>query len=133
MSVEELIDDLDAFIGRNDGMLFTAQQAGIESGYTEIAKRARDEIVRLRGLAADDDEDPVCDRCGQPCCGCYAEQARWLEARLREIREIIQAVDNRAMAVDGPITPTLQEMRQSEIKRIYKLAGGAPRNPGRRL
>ena len=42
--------------------------------------------------------------------------------RLRKIAEIIEAVDNRCMAVDGPVTPTLQEMTQDEIAEIYRLA-----------
>ena len=45
-------------------------------------------------------------------------------SRLRRIREIIEAVDNRCAAVDGPVTPTLQEMKQEEISAIYTLAGG---------
>jgi hypothetical protein len=47
-------------------------------------------------------------------------------ARLRRIREIIELVDNRAIAADGPVTPTLEEMKQSEISEIYHLAGGKP-------
>lgn len=47
-----------------------------------------------------------------------------MKARLREIAEIIESVDNRAMAADGPVTPTLQEMTQDEISRIYYLAKG---------
>lgn len=46
--------------------------------------------------------------------------------RLAEIARIIEAVDNRAMAADGPVTPTLQEMTQAEISRIYALASLAP-------
>lgn len=49
-------------------------------------------------------------------------------ARLRRamdrIAEIIEAVDNRAMAADGPVTPTLEEMTQAEMTEIYKLAKG---------
>ena len=44
--------------------------------------------------------------------------------RLRRIAEIIEAVDNRCMAVDGPVTTTLNEMRQREISEIYELAKG---------
>lgn len=44
--------------------------------------------------------------------------------RLAEIRQIIERVDLRAAAADGPVTPTLQEMTQEEISRIYALAGG---------
>ena len=43
--------------------------------------------------------------------------------RLAEIKQIIEGVDNRAMAGDI-VTPTLQEMTQAEISRIYALAGG---------
>ncbi len=42
--------------------------------------------------------------------------------RLAEIAEIIEAVDQRCMAADGPVTPTLREMQQREISRIYELA-----------
>ena len=44
--------------------------------------------------------------------------------RLNRIAEIIESVDNRCMAADGPVTPTLQEMTQDEISRIYALAKG---------
>ena len=44
--------------------------------------------------------------------------------RLKKIAEIIEGVDNRCMAVDGPVTPTLQEMTQKEISKIYRLAKG---------
>ena len=44
------------------------------------------------------------------------------QERLKQIAEIIERVDNRCMAVDGPVTPTLQEMTQAEISEIYELA-----------
>lgn len=44
--------------------------------------------------------------------------------RLARIAEIIELVDQRAMAADGPVTPTLQEMTQAEISEIYRLATG---------
>ena len=49
---------------------------------------------------------------------------KYLESRLAEIAEIIERVDNRCMAVDGPVPSTLQEMTQEEISKIYKLAKG---------
>lgn len=54
--------------------------------------------------------------------------------RLVRIAEIIEAVDNRCAAADGPVTPTLQEMTPEEIMEIYKLAKGKPmvRNPNKR-
>lgn len=47
-------------------------------------------------------------------------------ARLSRIRQIIEAVDNRCAAVDGPVTPTLKEMTQDEISAIYALACRKP-------
>ena len=46
--------------------------------------------------------------------------------RLSRIAAIIDAVDSRCMACDGPVTPTLKEMTQDEISRIYALAMGKP-------
>lgn len=43
--------------------------------------------------------------------------------RLAEIARIIESVDQRCMA-DGPVTPTLREMTQAELSRIYRLAKG---------
>jgi len=42
--------------------------------------------------------------------------------RLREIADILEAVDNRCMAVDGPVTPTKDEIRADELRTIYRLA-----------
>src|SRR3972149_5958212 len=44
--------------------------------------------------------------------------------RLRLIAEVIETVDNRCLAADGDVTPTLQEMTQEEISKIYALASG---------
>lgn len=50
-----------------------------------------------------------------------------LRQRLVKIGAIIEAVDNRCMAADGPVSSTLKEMHQSEISEIYALAtGGLP-------
>lgn len=45
-----------------------------------------------------------------------------LEKKLKRIAEIIENVDDRCMHVDGPVTPTLEEMTQEEISEIYELA-----------
>lgn len=45
-----------------------------------------------------------------------------LAKRLEQITEIIEIVDNRCAAADGRVTPTLSEMTQAEISKIYKLA-----------
>jgi hypothetical protein len=44
--------------------------------------------------------------------------------KLRHIARIIEQVDNRCMAVDGPVAATLTEMTQAEISEIYALAVG---------
>ena len=46
------------------------------------------------------------------------------ELRLAKIADIIEKVDLRCMAADGPVTPTLKEMTQEEISKIYELALG---------
>ena len=38
----------------------------------------------------------------------------------RDFNEIIDAIENRCMAADGPVTPTLQEMTESELCRLWK-------------
>jgi uncharacterized protein with PIN domain len=48
------------------------------------------------------------------------------QQRLDRIARIIEQVDTRCMACDGPVTPTLQEMTQDEISEIYALASGTP-------
>lgn len=47
---------------------------------------------------------------------------RELRMYLDGIKEIIENVDQRAMATDGPVTPTLQEMTQAEMSEIYESA-----------
>ena len=44
--------------------------------------------------------------------------------RLNRITRIIEQVDNRCMAVDGPVSSTLEEMTQEEISEIYRLSKG---------
>jgi hypothetical protein len=45
-----------------------------------------------------------------------------LITRLAQIAEIIECVDNRCMAVDGPIPSTDEEITLPEIQKIYKIA-----------
>lgn len=47
-------------------------------------------------------------------------------ARLRRIAQIIEDVDQRAMAGEDNVLPTLQVMTQREISAIYALAMGKP-------
>lgn len=43
---------------------------------------------------------------------------------LLRIKEIIEQVDHRAMAADGPVTPTFKEITDAELRKIYALASG---------
>jgi hypothetical protein len=47
-----------------------------------------------------------------------------VEEALLRIRQIIEGVDARAMAADGPVTPTDEEIQLVEIQKIYALACG---------
>ena len=54
--------------------------------------------------------------------------------RLDRIAEIIEAVDQRCLAADGPVPSTMSEMTQEEMSEIYKLStrkerGRKSRNP----
>jgi len=46
------------------------------------------------------------------------------DERLAEIVLIIETVDNRCLAVDGPVSDTREEMTVEEMRRIYQLAIG---------
>lgn len=50
-----------------------------------------------------------------------------LQDRLTRIANVIEGVENRCMAVDGPVTPTHQEITDRELIEIYELA-----RPGQR-
>lgn len=52
------------------------------------------------------------------------EPTHELESRLQEIRSIIDRVENRCLAVDGPVSNTRHEMTDIELREIYVLAGG---------
>ncbi len=47
---------------------------------------------------------------------------------LREIAGIIEAVGNRCMAADGPVTGELDEMTEAELRKIYRLAKGSKKS-----
>lgn len=38
-----------------------------------------------------------------------------------QFNAVIDAIESRCMAADGPVTPTLQEMREDELASIWKL------------
>jgi hypothetical protein len=52
------------------------------------------------------------------------ESAAMGRARLSSIKEIIDGIENRCLAADGPVTNTRHEMTDEELRRIYRLAGG---------
>jgi len=45
--------------------------------------------------------------------------------RLKKIAYIIESVDHRAMAADGPVTPTIDEITTKELCEIYAIATGS--------
>ena len=47
------------------------------------------------------------------------EQLRWSSAKFVEI---LERVDNRCLAADGPVTPTLREATDGELRILYRLA-----------
>ena len=53
----------------------------------------------------------------------------------KAIKEVIEAVDNRCIAADGPVTPTRLEITDEELQLIYRLARGCglrrPKSEGR--
>lgn len=46
--------------------------------------------------------------------------------RLAKIADIIETVDGRCAAADGPVTPTHQEITAAEVLGIYLLATARP-------
>ena len=59
-----------------------------------------------------------------------AETGPTAGARLTEIARIIEYVDNRCLAADGPVTKTRHEMTDDEMRAIYALAkGGSSATP----
>ena len=65
------------------------------------------------------------------CLRCKAG-SEWIEGRVQLepadskdagiIARTIEAIDDRAMSADGPVTPTLREATYPELRRIYKAA-----------
>jgi hypothetical protein len=60
-------------------------------------------------------------------CASTAEAIAKARQRVQIITDVIEMVDNRAMAADGPVTPTREEITDDEMRRIYKAAKGAIR------
>ena len=52
----------------------------------------------------------------------YNEARERMKKRLDKIAAIIERVDNRAMAADGAVLTTMEEITQSEMSEIYELA-----------
>jgi len=52
--------------------------------------------------------------------------------RLDEIAEIIESVDDRCLAADGPVTKTREEITDEEMRKIYRLAKIRKETNGRR-
>lgn len=56
------------------------------------------------------------------------EQAEALADALQRVRSIILSVENRCMAADGPVTPTLEEMTEDELRAIWQASDAALRS-----
>jgi hypothetical protein len=41
---------------------------------------------------------------------------------LDEFNHVVDVVENRCMAADGPVTPTLREMREDELAQLWRAA-----------
>ena len=52
-------------------------------------------------------------------------QGKFCEQRLARITEIIEGVDNRCLAADGPVSDTRAEMTAQEMREIYWCSIGA--------
>lgn len=50
-----------------------------------------------------------------------SEQTSASKLAIDQFNRIIEAIENRCMAVDGPVTPTLSEMREDELALIWEL------------
>lgn len=50
--------------------------------------------------------------------------AKLAEACLK-VKGIIESVENRCMAADGPVTPTRQEITDAELRDIYEAVSAA--------
>ena len=40
---------------------------------------------------------------------------------MKRFNEIVDTVESRCMAIDGPVTPTLQEMRETELAELWRI------------
>jgi hypothetical protein len=94
--------------------------------WERIAGEDQLEWVDVLPLAGRQAELPACmmPDGAEPCSAYLAQFGinMAMRRRLGRIAGIIEHVDNRCMAADGPVTPTLQEMTQAEMSMIYKLA-----------
>jgi hypothetical protein len=105
-------------------------QDHIDSGVYSAEGEPRDALERMGedmhpAFTAPDTRDPLAHGATANDARADAEIAAMdQDDRLRRIANIIDGVDNRCAAADGPVTPTLQEMTQIEMSAIYALAIG---------
>lgn len=103
--------------------------------YNQAVREALDIVIATRRCITEEvegvDRSEILPDCmmpdgGETCRGYlnqFGENMN-MRRRLRRIEAIIEFVDNRCMATDGPVRATLQEMTQAEISQIYVLAKG---------
>lgn len=65
-------------------------------------------------------------------------RTEWPQARYKVlfkhadiICNVVDMVEQRCLAADGPVTPTLQEITEGEMRRIWKAANAIKREVGR--
>lgn len=66
---------------------------------------------------------PYCPTCGHKRRprGAPPPPVKAVLSKLAEIRDIIEAVEVRCMAVDGPVTPTSEEINEEDLRRIWEI------------
>lgn len=57
-----------------------------------------------------------------PVIEMYRRRQRNMSRRLLKIAQIIESVERRCIAADGPVSKTLEEMTDLEMRKIYRLA-----------
>lgn len=51
----------------------------------------------------------------------YEQEASDMEKRVTRFNMIIDSIENRCLAVDGPVTPTLKEATEEELSELWTL------------
>ena len=66
--------------------------------------------------------DPCCAVCNEEDDHKIHRQRRKADRHARVILDVVDSVELRCMAADGPVTPTLQEITEAELRRLWRAA-----------